>query len=48
MKLLIALPCYNEAEKCLTEDKFMEVCDKYMQELEIEGRADFLSLEYYG
>lgn len=40
--------CYNETEKCLTEDKFMEVCDKYMQELEIEGRADFLSLEYYG
>ena len=40
--------CYNETEKCLTEDKFMEICDRYMQELEIEGRADFLSLEYYG
>lgn len=40
--------CYNEAEKCLTEDKFMEVCDKYMQELEIEGRADYMEVEYYG
>lgn len=39
---------YNEAEKCLTEDKFMEICDKYMQELEIEGGADYMEIEYFG
>lgn len=40
--------CYNEAEKNLTEDKFYEICDKYMQELRLEGRADYMEVEYYG
>ena len=40
--------CYNEVEKNLTEDKFYEICDKYMQELGLEGRADYMKVEYYG
>ena len=40
--------CYNEAEKNLTEDKFYEICDKYMHELGLEGRADYMEVEYYG
>lgn len=40
--------CYNEAEKNLTEDKFYEICDKYMRELGLEGRADYVEVEYFG
>ena len=40
--------CYNETEKNLTEDKFYEICDKYMQELGLEGRAGCMEVEYFG
>ena len=40
--------CYNETEKSLTEDRFYEICDKYMQELGLEGRADYMEVEYFG
>ena len=40
--------CYNEAEKNLTEDQFYNICDKYMQELGLEGRADYMEVEYFG
>ena len=40
--------CYNEAEKNLTENQFYEICDKYMQELGLEGRADYMEVEYFG
>ena len=40
--------CYNEIEKNLTEERFYEICDKYMQELGLEGRADYMEVEYFG
>lgn len=40
--------CYNEAEKHLTEDSFLEICDKYIEELGLYLRAEYLELEYYG
>ena len=38
----------NDTERNLTEEKFMKICDKYMKELGIEGRADYLKVEYFG
>lgn len=38
----------NENEKELTEEKLLNICKKYMNELGITDNPDYLSLEYYG
>ena len=38
----------NESEKELTEEKLLNICKKYMNELGITNSPDYLSLEYYG
>ena len=40
--------CYSEKEKSLTKDMFIEICGKYMKELNIKGEPESLEIEYYG
>lgn len=39
---------HNETEKNLTREKLDSIYKKYMDELGIEGKPDFLKQEYYG
>ena len=38
----------NETEKTLDEETLFDICKKYMDELKIDEKPDYLSLEYYG
>ncbi len=39
---------FNEKEKNLTKERLYNICEKYMDELGLEDKPNWQSLEYYG